>query len=533
MVQSHRDADANGTSFARPANHAPARPGLAPATAGRRVLRGPHRTVPLALHAAQRLPHRISPRRDRKVAQILSESGTRNFRHPQLLLESTQLAADWLGVRREPQSAVLVGRWISAIFSTIAIAALAWCGYRAAGLWGLLIAGLGTALCPSLLVYSHYMKEDAALVMGICLTVWALRLVFDSRTPVAHREAIVLTGLACALAASAKYAGFFAPAAAVPLVLASRPRQWKALVLRVVLVLIPFVALWAAVNYRIFTHLSPTWDAFNDEWEHSVTAHNDGLTMARPNSYFVDGLVSMTLPPVLVLAGLFIVLTLVRIRRITLWEITVIGLPVAYLVALSFTVLPFYRYLLPVIVLVHFMAALALLRIVQLVRPRWRFGWLAAPATVGLIVAMQLPRCLDFLDQFENDSRTRLRQWIATNIAPGAGIVADDYTALRAARTPQNVWSNRFAPDADRYGILRTMGASYVAVADLAYSRYFDPHIMPAKGFEQTYRRHKDWYQELDGKYDLIWESAPAHPTYAFTNPTIKLYRKKSAAPGS
>ncbi len=473
-----------------------------------------------------------------KVEQILSPTGQRNFRHPQLLLESTQLATAWLGTRRQPDDVVLVGRWVSAAFATGAVVALAMAGYRIADGWGFILVGLSVALCPSLVYYSHVMKEDTALTLGLCVTLAAIRWLLDAQRPASRLAAVAGVGAACALAASGKYHGLIALALALPLVLAVRPLRWWSPFVRLAVLLTAFALVWAAINYRALADWTAFRSGFDFERNHSASSHN-GLVLQRPAAFFTVELLRMTLPHVLALAGVFVVLSLLRWRRGGLWEIAAIGMPLIYVASLATTVLFFHRYLLPAVVLLHFLAALALLAGARALAARWRRGWLAAPILAAAVLALQLPACLVAVGQFREDGRYKLRQWIAANVRPGTLIAADDYAGLRTSpqqvsmprrdRTAAAVQSRRFAPDVGDLPSLRRMGYQYAVVCELTYSRYFDPRIAPIPRFAGTYQRHRDWYAALEAECELVWQSVPRRPTFSTTDPAIKVYRLSPA----
>ena len=77
-----------------------------------------------------------------------------------------------------------------------------WCAFLAGHKF---LVGLSVALCPSLVYYSHVMKEDTALTLGLCVTVAAIRWLLDAQRPASRLAAVAGVGAACALAASGKY----------------------------------------------------------------------------------------------------------------------------------------------------------------------------------------------------------------------------------------------------------------------------------------------------------------------------------------
>ena len=208
--------------------------------------------------------------------------------------------------------------------------------------------------------------------------------------------------------------------------------------------------------------------------------------------------------------------------------------------------LPYNRYALPVVVLAHLLAALAVIRVVEQVPPGARRRAAALVAT-GLVVALQLPRCVDFARQFGDDSRDRLRLWAVRNLPADAVVVQDGLIdvdgpldpRLKGAGRPQfliygsTTYEAGPAPSAGPLKDLAAMGVEYVAVTDFGFGRYFDPNIKPAADATAVFEYRRNWYRELFREHELVWASAPAHPTYGhFNNPELRLYRLVRPAPG-
>lgn len=490
--------------------------------AGCFVLYSRHNDFPISYHEDE----------PTKAQQVVSN--TRNFNHPQLLLEATQIATALLRTPPQLQPTVKVGRDMSAMFGALAVVALAAAGYRLYGLTGLCLVGLATGLCPALLAWSHHMKEDAALTFGICMTVLATVVFWQRRRRRLDVAGALFLGTACGLAASGKYSGMFAIAAVIPLiVLAARP-GWTVAIIRIVIVLAGFVAVFALVNRRVIGHIPWAWQSFKSECAHAAHGHF-GLTMARPTTYHLTAFVRQCMPHVLIIASIYAAWVLARPRR-DFWGLFLIAFAGGYLALISWSVIPFYRYVLPVVVLAHLMMALALVRFTRLYRGRWLGAALPALAGIALI-ALQFPRCLDYSNQFAHDSRERLREWVLGNLPADAVFVQDQYVGLDDSFDPRlgtrprpelRIYGSDSAPDAGSPARLREIGVDYVAVADIEYDRYLNPAMAPApdalKDFE--YRRH--WYQELFANFDLVWRYAPLHPTFCqYNNPEIRLYRLK------
>ena len=122
-------------------------------------------------------------------------------------------------------------------------------------------------------------------------------------------------------------------------------------------------------------------------------------------------------------------LLLLQRRRVLLgaWIILAGGI---YLVGLSYSVVPFFRYVLPVSLLLNVLAALAVVWLARLAIGRPMLRGLILGGGIAVIAYAQLERCLDYDDQFANDSRDALQQWVKANIPADSLIAADNFTFL-------------------------------------------------------------------------------------------------------
>ena len=478
-------------------------------------------------------PAGYHPDEPRKAQHIVAN--TREYRHPLLLMEAAQALYRSGRFAQNRDGALLAGRWASALMAAGAVGALALAAYRVAGLWGLVLAALAAGLCPSLLVYAHYMKEDAPLMFGMALVVLAACLFWTARSGWGQWLAVAFLGAACGIAVSAKYSGIYALAASLPLVVLKRPVRWYIPPVRVLLLAEYFAAAVLCINYRVADDPKKFREDFDWERKHGVTEHR-GVTMRQPNAYFVRAVWREAQPHLLVLGAAAVVWAFARVRRQGVWDAYVCLFAAGYLVMTSWCVIPFHRYVLPVMVLAHFIMALEAARAGAALAGRWRIGWLVPAAVGAIVVAAQGPRCLDFLEQFRSDSRLRLREWMAANLPRGASVLAERDCQLRGAflgrkepqPLPQISLTDRykFAPDAGSLSALARR-YQYIVVIDFTYARYFDPCVIPSGGAKEAaeFEYRRKWYEELYARHELVWASSPRPPTWSYTNPELKLYR--------
>ena len=138
------------------------------------------------------------PDEDGKTFQIIQRE--RNFHHPLLLLNATDLAVHLARVPLTSQAVAVAGRWVSAAFAAGAAAALAVVGFYRGGWIAAWAVGLLVATHGKLYEAAHYFKEDTALVFGLAIFLLAAEMF--SRTPTIRTLRFLAIG--SALAASGK-----------------------------------------------------------------------------------------------------------------------------------------------------------------------------------------------------------------------------------------------------------------------------------------------------------------------------------------
>ena len=483
-----------------------------------------------------------------KVEQIINE--VRNYRHPQLLLEATQLWVSFTGVPADRMSVVIAGREIAALFGALAAAMLALTAYLCARWWGLVLASVLLPLCPPLLTYSHYMKEDTALVVGLAMCVLASRLIWMTRRWYTRIPAWCLLALGCAAAMSGKYVGAMTLALPLGLMLVAPGFRWYRPLLRLALFLPMLALLLGIINYRTLNPagldfatvarnpsewkilFNPSFlSGLEAETEHSASVHW-GLTANRPNTYTLRTAISQTWPYVAILAlALPLVLLLTR-KQGWGWETLIILFVALITYVLSFSIILFPRYSLPVTVMLHLFAAIAVARLLYAIGPRPVTRFTLGCTATALSLALLAPVCADYTYQFAADSRYALSNWATENLPLNARVFADQYAELNDDGLPfawkrrdVSLRTNFILPQMGDFRRQLNYGEAYYVICDLSYSRYSERSAYPGPGYEETSVFSKRFYEYLLTTQTPIWSSVPARPMNAFTNPTIHVYR--------
>ena len=462
------------------------------------------------------------PDEDGKTHQIIERE--RNFHHPLLLLNATDLAVHLTGTPKTNQPVVIAGRRVSAAFAAAAVAALALVAFYRAGWLAAWAVGLLVATHDKLYEAAHYLKEDTALMFGLALFFVAVEMF--ARQPTTRT--LRFLGVAAAVAASGKYIGFLALIFALPLVARVRALEarWKHF-------LLAFGIAFAVLNFPPTTHPSNPFKSLKREMA-GVTGGHRGLTREVPHAKYLSELREDLSVPVLALAGVSLLALVATARKRTVAEWTLAVFPLVFITILSFSPKTGGRYLLPVTTLLCVLASLGVAEIARLLSQRgWRF-WanvVIAGGTAFLLRA-QWPLLRTTMDDFRHDDRVELAAWVRANV-PSEAIIVEDHRVNLAApdpgdesgkpQVPQRVLDNDYAADLGTLDEMKTWGTVYVAVSKRAYERYFSKNLKPRDSEKADYERRREFYARLFAEGELVWERESRGIVYL--QPGLRLYR--------
>jgi len=492
-------------------------------------------------------PVRYHPDEQGKAQQLLHSPPERNFNHPLLLLDTADRMRQWGHVPQRVRETVIAGRHASALLAAAGVFGVTLAGYAAYGFIGLLILGATLALFPHLLIFAHFFKEDAALAGGIMLTLMGTGLVLAARRPFTQLLAAVALGLGCAAAMSAKYVGAVTLAPCLVVLLIARFTARFALPARIAVFLISALTGVILINQRAFLNwtalrLQPrALDALGREIRHGTTGHYI-LALGTPNLYCLRIAMQEVMPHVWIMLGLGVVWLIVR-RRVRRWGITLAAFLLAYIAVLAYCAIPIPRYALPISVLIYATAASLLAGMLVDLRRVARWAPAAVVAALVLIVSLQGARVLHFNRQFDDDSRQRLRTWIA-QLPRGTRVSADSYAAISTENDSGDKWRYPDQPRVSAH-ITRTFYAAeggsldqqlaknvaYVAVCDATYERFFVPGVRPLAGADSTFYQSRRFYEELFKRGELVWASDPQVPTHAYVDMALRVYKVAQLRP--
>ncbi|HEY0010160.1 MAG TPA: hypothetical protein VGB55_15655, partial [Tepidisphaeraceae bacterium] len=216
-----------------------------------------------------------------------------------------------------------------------------------------------------------------------------------------------------------------------------------------------------------------------------------------------------------------------------------IGTILLYIAVLSWSVIPFYRYALPVIVLLHALAGLGAFWAARWLSHR-RLPAIAIWGGLALIIGgWQGMRCHDFHYQFVDDSRDAVRKWAKGTLPLRARVVADAYVHYHVNRRREadgprwpRMGGISYAADQGDIKTLQNRGIDYVAVAGTSYERFLSPHTFGTTNREYDFYRREKFYRELFDHYPVVWRREAKYPMHTFTNPNITVFRIGLQKPG-
>lgn len=488
-------------------------------------------------------PLRWHPDEPGKAHQVIT--GERNFNHPQLLLEATQLVLAFGPDQASGQTVVEAGRFVSALAAAAAVICLALAAFIFDRWHGFAFAAVLLGLSPALVTFSHYMKEDACLIFGLSASVLAAAGAYfiERRATTGHPTRGLITctawgllGAACALAASGKYVGVMSLALLPPLVLLARGAWWARLG-KLGLAIALFALVLGVVNHRMLSD-DPAHGLLSAEGrqglmreiDHGTTNHM-GLTAQRPQLYMIRTAAQMTWPHALLPAAALPLVLYVTRRRPWAFHALVGYFFCVCALVLSASAILFPRYALPLAILIQFMAVLSLARGTALLPAR-------PPSTIvitlilGLFGVALMRINLDSLHQFAHDSRAALHDWAATNLPYRARVYADGYSDIgapvfRQRRPDLHLTTPLFIPDQFTLAEL-TPRDTYIIIASFSYQRFFEPLALPAPGHEAMTLRRRAFYEELLEHHTPVWSATPARDMRANTNPALRVYRVRA-----
>jgi len=381
---------------------------------------------------------------------------------------------------------------------------------------------------------SHYMKEDAALLLGTSLV--ALAVIWFDRRPGRARAAWV--GVACALAISGKYIGAVLLLVALPVIWIPRPHRGQRLLAFSAALALTLVV----VNLPLLTNAATFRNSFRREMDFAVHGQR-GMTRRIPHAQYWNVFIDNTTPAIWLCLVAFGLASWRDRLTLTRAQWCVLAFPFLYAALLSFSPKSNDRYFLPATALLTTFAAIGVRDVA-----RWSDHLQDARAVMPLgavaLLALQFlgwsrthPGLWQYDVAFRTDDAAELVRWIRKTLPPNAVIASDNRTGLPNERRieqgrvaeplSQKVLGKRYAADVGSFAELRAAGVTHVAVSESDYGRFFLEGLRPQTDEDEDFTRRRSFYEELFRSGKKLWETPRG--TVIYLHPGIRLYEIEAA----
>ena len=318
--------------------------------------------------------------------------------------------------------------------------------------------------------------------------------------------------------------------------------KWYRIPILILLFLASTAAALAAINARAFASfwppalVAPAVDRMEFDYNHAITGHY-GITLPQFNFYCVGISCRDTMLHLWIFLAVGLGCFAVR-WKFSRWGIVLAVLLATMALTLCFDTIPFGRYALPLTVVLYFAAGQFLASALTALRKRSWMADLILVACLAIVVIFQGRRCLNFTRQIGNDSRQRVRVWIAQNLPANSMLAGETYSGLEAPdhwnfpsfELGMRVRGRNFTPCyvADLAATpeqLADSGVDYAVVSSQSYSRFFISGIRSTPDRPDYLAHQRGVYEGLFARGELVWSTVPSPPTDSYSNPEIRIYR--------
>ncbi|MFG0249529.1 MAG: ArnT family glycosyltransferase [Phycisphaeraceae bacterium JB051] len=473
-----------------------------------------------------------------KVAQVLGIQ-PRNHRHPPLLLDLTWITHKVRNTGDGFEQVVNSGRWVSAIAGALAVVMLTATAHLLLGGLPAFLAGIMVAFNPSLMVFSHYMKEDVLLFMGFSAMILTATVYWRT----GRWWAAMLLGIACVLTVMGKYIGIVMVLGALVIFVCRfkslKKKQRLIVTLSFAGGLVSAILLF---GYHWWADLNQAFGGLAYEWNHVRSGHTD-LKLTLPGAILFYGLgIQEQLqhwPIPLSLLGVYWMLKK-QTSSARVLTCMIVGVLLIYGILLLISRVPGDRYALPIVVMIAWFAALGLWGLVVIFSNRFKQKqkhWKVVASS--LLVGVCAYQVHQVTYQFDHDGRPDMWQWVQANLSSSDIVVEDFYCAMPDQRYELLVklygkWQpkiriNRQAAQFGTLDKLKRSGVTHVAVCNYSYDRFINtPGLEPTANDEEAQARVKhtrQFYWQLFAEYPVVWSHQPRYNLPGLTSPKLHIFQ--------
>lgn len=421
-----------------------------------------------------------------KINQILDSDY--NFNHPLLMLNSARIIALALEKTNEFEAVKLIGRSISVLYASLAVAVFTLAMGRLYGQWVAVACGFFLISNPDLLEFAHYFKEDPTLLLGISLTVLSM-VIYSTHACLATT---LLCGAAAALTFSGKYAGIFVMPFAAYVVVALSQNKLR----DIIFFLLAFAVAFLTINFPAILALEQATGSLDREIVRLSGADQEVPRNVPHGNY--TKMYSRTASPVMLgLLGVY-VWELFR-RRFQLspveWAITL--MPITYFLILSFIPVISSRYFLPCGAMFACLSAVGVG-----VVAKYRFGkWIYASLIILSLVFLA-PKLVKVNNGFQEDHVGELAYYLENKLPKNSLLLVAKWIGIPPIKAPA-IKNHSFVPG-DTMEKLRNEGYTHVLLEKVHYRNFIEKKLNKTNLSDQDFFKLKVFYESLFSRATLL-----------------------------
>ncbi len=467
---------------------------------------------PLGFHADE--PKKIS---------FLLEN-TQDFMHPILMLQLTRIV-NLVFHFKTPESLIILGRSISAIFGTLTVFLIYHIAKKAFKQESYaLITAFVCAVSPILVIHAHYYKE------GIYFTAFALFFIyqlFNFKEKKSFLNALLLS-IVLGLAFSAEYIGILLVLLLPVVPLLDSESNTIPYYLKSVGISCFALAIFALVNYPLLTHYGSFENGLKFELLHAKRGHD--IIIYPWSHYFCFHLLHSIIPGItisLTLLGCFgLILTIINWKtQIFVVKLLCLYVLVNYLIFESSPLKPypdFMRYMLSLSPVFILFTVLVFKETHQYLSIKYSnneiVGKLATILFLILSCGIPFYKTLQLDYYLPKDTRVETTEWFnnTSDKIAVSGTVFYTFVNNKTKTMPLMFSFN----DLNTIKKAKENHIHYLIFSSFFYQRYLDTLNEPDKT-SQNYILG-NWYQFIFKHYAYI-EIKPKYESFAFSNPTIRI----------
>jgi hypothetical protein len=289
-----------------------------------------------------------------------------------------------------------------------------------------------------------------------------------------------------------------------------------------------FIAVAAAVNFPVFTHL----DIFTHSFGRETTLVAEGERGYTGGQVAIFEYLRIFVIDTSPMVWLLIIAELIaQWKRRDVFDWTMAIFPFAFMLLLSCSTKTNDRYFLPATAAFHYLAALGVVDLPGLVAPKWAprvNPWLVTALALVVNGILLAP----YITAFAHDDRSEMLDWIRANVPPTAVIAGEGRADLPVSDRPerlavqpllqQRVIETKYVADlGPTPSALAAQKIGYIVISESDYGIFFrkaaTDHLSPELQKKRTF------YETLFKDYQPVWERPRG--TGIYLHPGLRVYR--------